>query len=198
MSLTIQLDESESTRVSDVLVETQPPDQIDFVAEGVLTITQELMDGFEGTTLKPTQVILSVDESDTVTVDLTEEPSLRLEEVDVGIETPDSDDIAPGMDSLDPTSDESTEAPEINPGAIAFTVEGSILHVPKETFEPLSEGELTLKSITFALDEVAKSDGGSNNTIILEVTLLGYGVVIYRNGIIEIGTAGDVTGIGLP
>lgn len=198
MSLTIQLDENESARVSDQVVETQPPDRVEFVAEGVLTVTEDLMGDYEGTALKPTEVILSVDDADTVTVDLTAEPSLRLEDVDVGVETPNSDDISSGIDSLNPTTDEGTEAPDINPGAIAFTVEGVILNVPTETFEPLSDGEITLQSITFSIDEVAKSDGGSNNDVILEITLLGYGVVIYRNGIIEIGTTGGMIDIGLP
>lgn len=198
MSLTLRLDENENAQVSDQLVETEPPDHVEFVAEGVLTVTEELMGKFEGTALKPTEVVLSVDESDTVTVDLTEEPSLHLEDVDVGVETPDTDDISSGMDSLNPTSDEGAEAPDINPAAIAFTVEGAILNISQETFEPLSEGEITLKSIAFALDEVAKSDGGSGTDVILEITLLGYGVVIYRNGIIEIGTTGGVIDIGLP
>lgn len=198
MSLTIQLDGNESARVSDQRVETQPPDHVKFVAEGVLTVSEGLMGDFEGTALKPTEVILSVDGSETVAVDLTADPSLRLEEVDVGVETPDADDISQGVNSLDPTTDRGDETPDVSLGAIAFTVEGAILDVPDETFESLSDGEITPKSITFALDEVARGDGGSNDDVVLEVTLLGYGVVIYRDGVIEIGTTGGGIDIGLP
>lgn len=198
MSVTIHLDEHQSTRVSDQRIETRPPDRIEFVAEGIITMTEELLGEFEGMALKPVQVDMSVDESQTVTVDLTEEALLRLEEMDVGVETPDADDISPGIGSLDPTTDDSIESPDITPGAIAFTVEGAILNVPEETFEPLSESSPTLQSITLAADEAIQSDGGSNNDILSEFTLLGYGIVIHRNGIIEIGTRGDVTDIGLP
>lgn len=197
MSLTIQLDETESARMSDELVEPQLPDRVEFVATGLLTISGELLGEFEGTTLLPAEVVLSVDDSETVTVDLTAEPSLRLEEVDVGVATSGADDISPGTAALDPRSDERADAPDVGPGSIAFTVEGAILNVPEETVDQLSEGDVTLQSITFALDETVKSDGGSNDAVVLEVTLLGYGIVVYRNGIVEIGTAGDETDSGL-
>lgn len=198
MGLTIDLDENESAQVADEVIEIQPPDQVEFVTEGTLTITEGLLGEFEGTALKPAQILLSVDESQPVQVDLTEKSSLRLEEVDVGVETPDTDEISPGIGSLNPTTDDSAESSDIDRGAIAFTVEGVILDVPRETFEQLSEGELTLKSITFSLDDAVRSDDGSNDNVLLESSLLGYGIIIYRNGIIEIGTPGGVAGIGLP
>lgn len=198
MGLTLRLDEQESARVSEESIGTHPPDQVEFVAEGLLTVTEELLGEFEGTTLKPTRVALAVGESDSVTVDLTAEPSLRLEEVDVGVATPDTADLSAGVDSLDPRTDERAETPDLNPGAVAFTVEGSILNLPEATFKRLSEGEMSLQSITFALEETAKSDGGSNDTVLVEVTLIGFGIVIYRNGIIEIGTPDGATDIELP
>lgn len=198
MSVTIHLAGNQSARLSDQRIETQPPDRIEFVAEGILRTTEEVLGEFEGMAMKPERVDISVDGSRTVTVDLAEEASLRLAEVDVGVETPDADDISAGLDSLNPTTDDGTESPDMNPGALAFTVEGAILTVPEETIEQLSEGSPTLESITFAVDNAIKSDGGSNTDVLLEFTLLGYGIVIHRNGTIEIQTHGDTTDIGLP
>lgn len=197
MSLTVRLDENESVRVADEVIETHPPDTVEFVAEGVLTMTAEILERFEGNTLDPEQLTLSVDASRDVPVDFTKEPSLRLEEVDVGVETPDTDDVSSEIDSLSSTTD-AAQSFGSKTGAIAFTIEGVLLDVPEETFEQLSEGELTLKSISFAREDVVKSDGGSNDTVLLEFSLLGYGIVIYRDGCIEIGTGGDITNTRLP
>ncbi|WP_154660560.1 hypothetical protein [Halopiger goleimassiliensis] len=195
MGLTIQLDEHEHARLSDAVVETRPPDRIDFVAEGVLTVSEALLGEFEGTTLQPTEVAFTVDGSTPVTVDLTGEPTLRLESVDVGVTTTDADELSPDVTALDPTSDGSGDPFGTTPGAIAFTVEGTIRDVPADAFASLSAGEATPTAITFALQETTKSDGGADATL-LEITLLGYGVVVYRSGIIEIGTGG-VPGVAL-
>lgn len=198
MSVTIHFYENQSVRLSDQSIETRPPDRVEFIAEGNLTVSEELLGEFEGMSLKPARVGVSVDESQTITVDLTEETSLRLEEVDVGVETPDADNISSGMDSLIPTTDDEAESPNITPGSIAFTVGGAILNVPEGTFEPFFEGSPTLESITFTVDDAVKSDGGSNNDVLLEFTLLGYGIIIHYNGVIDIGTRGSVSDIELP
>lgn len=196
MSLTVRLVDNQGIRISDQIIEPRPPDRVELAVEGVLTITENVLSQFEGTTLKPKQVVVSGDESGAVTVDL-EEASLRLETMDVGVETPDADDISPGMDSF-PTSPDDAESLDTRPGAIAFTLEGAILETPKKTLEMIPDESVTLDSITFATEETMRSDGGSDERVLLEVTLVGYTVVIYRNGSIEVGTLGGGSDINLP
>lgn len=171
--------------MSDQRIEPRPPDRIEFFAEGVLSVSEGVMRAFEGTTLKPAEVEMAIDESRTVTVDLTGTPSLRLESLDVGVNTPEVDDVISGVD---PTTDDRPGDHKPQPGAIAFTVEGSILNVPEDTLEPLASGSPRVASITLTVDEAPRTDGGSDDEVLVELTLLGYGIVIYADGLIEIGT----------
>lgn len=196
MSVTVDLDENESVLVSDQYFEVQPPDRVDFVAEGIITMTKELLGKFEGTALKPAELVISTGDSRTVTVDLTGDALLQLQEIDVGVETPDADGISPGRDSLTQATEAARTASQ-NAGSIAFTIEGAIQDVPEETFERLSEGPLTLERVTFAVADAVRSDGGAD-TSLLEFSLLGFSIVVHSDGLIEIGTRGGVRDVGLP
>lgn len=192
MRVTTHLDENESVRLSDEVVETRPPDRLAFAVEGTITMTEDLLGSFAGATLNPVRIDVSGNGSQAVAIDLAGESSLRLETVDVGVETPDAGDLSPGLSSEDDSEERSTR-----PGAIAFTVEGAILDVPAETFESLSDGPRTVETLTFAVEDPVRSDGGADD-VLLDFTLLGYGVVVYRNGVVEVGTGGTLTDVGLP
>ncbi|UTF52574.1 hypothetical protein [Natronosalvus rutilus] len=187
MSVHVDIGENRNVRLTDERIECRPPNRIAFAAEGVITVTSELLGEFEGTSLKPVRVDISVDESRTVRTDLEEEASLRLETVDVGVETPDTDDLSPGMDTVSASSGDSTESTDASPGAIAFSVEGAIIDVPTETFDPITDGSPSLESIVFAVDDSVRTDGGSDDAI-FSLGLLGRRIVIYRNGVIDVGT----------
>lgn len=188
MTVTIRIVDNQSIRISDEVLEERPPDRVAFSVEGVVTMTEEVLSEFEGQALKPIRIDVSVEKSRAVELDLTE-ASLRLETVDVGVEVPDADDLSPSMDSLGPSSGGDAESSYAGPGAIAFTVEGAIDDVPAEALEPIAESAPTLESITFTVDDAVKSDGGSDDRI-FEFSLLGFHVVVNRNGVIEIGARG--------
>lgn len=196
MSITVDLEENQRINVTTQIIETVPPAHVEFAAEGVITMTKDVLGAFAGSSLKPAALEVAVDSSRTVTIDLSNEASLRLDAVDVGVETPDTDDL-PGMDSRGSATDASSDASPTRPGAIAFAVEGVITDVPAETLESLVDGALELAAITFAVDTPIRSDGGSGADVVFELTLLGYGIAIYRDGTIDIGTSDGATGIGL-
>lgn len=135
-----------------------------FVAEGIITVTEESLGRLTATNLKPTQLVVAADES-SVTVDLTGAASLQLDAVDAGVETPDANDSVPGAVSLRRTAEDDTKSLNVEPGALGFPVEGAIRNSPEETFEALSGGSLTLESITFAVEDAVKSDGGSSDVL---------------------------------
>lgn len=195
MSVTVHLDENESVRLTDEVVDVRPPDRIAFAVRGTLTMTEELLGSFAGATLNPVRLDISTGGGRRVDVDLAERSELRLETVDVGVETPDTGDLSPGMDALGSSDDEEADA---RPGAIAFTVEGAVLDVPAETLESLSEGSPTLSALTFAVESPVRSDGGAPDDPIFQFSLLGYGIVVRRNGVIEIGESDGLLDVNLP
>lgn len=186
MSHTVQIDENDSVRITDADIEACPPDRLAFEVEGTLTLTETLLATFEGATLNPTQVTVTVDESRSIAVDLTDEASLRLESLDVGVAPPDVDDLVPNSDTLSAIADgdTATEVPE--PEVLAFTVEGVIRDVPSEVVGAVAAGDPALESLTFAID-TARTDGGAESEVVLELALFGYGIVVRRNGLITIG-----------
>lgn len=199
MGISVNIEENDSVRVTDQLIDTEPPDSVTFAAEGMLTMAESLLEKFEGASLKPVEIEMTVDELGSVEIDL-EDAELRLETVDIGIETPNTDDLSLGVNSIpsasgdtDPGDDESGDP---GPGAIAFTVEGVIRDVARETLEELADGSPELASVTFAVEEPIRSDGGSGNAV-FEFDLLGFEIAVYRDGTIEIGARG-ATDVGLP
>lgn len=196
MGVTVNLDENRSIRVTEDAVETQPPDTITFVATGTVAMTEALLVTFEGTTLNPTRVSISVDDSRTVDVDLSNGASLRLDTVDVGVETPDSDDLAPDADSIASAADDGPDLADSTPGAIAFTVEGVIRSVSEETLASISSGFPALEALTFAVEDSVVSDGGSDDDVIFEFTVLGFGITVRRSGTIDVGMRENPVGLG--
>ncbi|WP_312908108.1 hypothetical protein [Natronosalvus caseinilyticus] len=187
MSVHVDIGENRNVRLTDERIECRPPNRIAFAAEGVITVTRELLGEFEGASLKPVRVDISVDEARTVRADLEGPASIRLETVDVGVETPDTDDLSPGMDSVSASADDSVESTDTSPGAIAFSVEGAIVDVPMETLDPITDGTPSLESVVFAVDDPVRTDGGSDD-VVFSLGLLGHRIVIYRNGAIDVGT----------
>lgn len=187
MSLTVHVDENPSIRLTGQVVETHPPDRVEFAAEGVIRMTETLLSEFEGRSLVPVGVVFEVDDSRTVETDLAGEASLRIETVDVGVETPDADDLSPGMETVSSATDDEPA------GSIAFTVEGVISSVPPETLDRIAGGASTLKSVTFAVEDAVRSDGGSGGDVVFEFGVLGRRVVVHRNGTVDVGrTGGDL------
>ncbi|MGQ3413544.1 hypothetical protein ACT4ML_14915 [Natrinema sp. LN54] len=189
MSNTVRFDDAESVRLSNVTVETRPPDGLEFRVEGTLRATETLLGEFAGTTLNPVRVTVPDGDADSVAIDLTGPATLRLETVDVGVATPDGDDIAAGLDALRSSADEDREPIEPPPDVLSFTVEGEIRDVPSETFAALPAAVSSLESITFAVEDSVRSDGGRADDVVLECTLLGYGIVVRRDGSIVVGSA---------
>lgn len=187
MGLTVNVRESQQVRMSDEIIEANLPNQIEFTLERTLSMTEGLLDEFTGSSLQPARVVLSIDGSQTVDIDLDEEASLWLDSVDVGVETPDMEDLASDLESTRPSSDDDIELESSQSGSIAFTVEGVIRDAPDETLEVLTDEPVELDSVQFAVDNLARTDGGSGSDTILELRLLGYSITIFRNGNLEIG-----------
>lgn len=198
MSLTVEIAENRGIRVTEDCIETQPPDRLAFTVEGAITMTEQVLGEFAGTTLNPSRVAVSVDESRTVDIDLDDEASLRLSSIDVGVETPDSDDISRGIDTLRESATDPAELADAKPAALAFTVEGTISDVPEETLETVAEGEPEIATVTFAVEDPVRGDGGPNDDALLELTLFGYGLAVRRDGSIVVGNRGRSSGIGIP
>ncbi|ADB61276.1 hypothetical protein Htur_2398 [Haloterrigena turkmenica DSM 5511] len=198
MRNTVRFDDAESIRLSDVIVETRSPDGIEFTAEGHLSVTEALLAEFEGTTLNPVRVTVSGDETGSVAIDLSGPATLRLETVDVGVATPDREDLADGIDALRSSANDGSDSVDSRPDVLSFTVEGEIRNVPSETLSAISEDVSGLESLTFAVSESARSDGGGGDDVVLELSLLGYGIVVRRDGSIVVGNAGSLASIDLP
>ncbi len=192
--ITVNIDEDQRIQVTDQTIEAEPPSRLVFAAEGVLSVTETLLGEFEGAALTPVRIGVSVAGSRTIEIDLTEEPSLRLETIDVGVATPDAADLpsgivaddAPDVDTLRSTMADGPGSSDATPGAIAFTVEGAISGLSDGTIDPLIEATPTVTSITFAVDESSRTDGGSGSDIVFEFDLQGFSVTIRRDGTIEI------------
>lgn len=187
MALTVNVHESPEIRVTNQRIDPDPPSQVDFTVKGTLSVTEALLDEFKGSSLRPTQVTLSAEGSQSVEIDLVGNTSLWLDAVDVGVETPNSDDLRSGLESARHSSENGIELSDSRPGSIAFTVEGAIQDVSGKTLDSVIHESLELESVQFAVDDRVRPDGGPDT--VLEAHLLGYGVTIYRNGNIEIGSA---------
>lgn len=214
MSVTVGVDEDRRVRVTDDVVEIRPPDRIAFAIEGTVRITEELLGQFEGATLEPVRVEIASGDR-TVEIDLGEEAALRLENVDVGVETPGSDVVPSDGEAIEPlangasvdgasadsaSADDGAESDETRPGAIAFTVDGAIVDVPEKNVDAISRGSPSLESLTFAVEDPVRSDGGaeSGDDVVFECSLLGYGIVVRRNGTIVVGGRGGLATTDLP
>ena len=193
MSLTVELAENESVRLTDQRISNAPPAHVDVAVTGVLSMTEGLLDDFEGSSLKPVEIELSIEDLRLVEIDLSEQASLELESIEVGVATPDTDDVSPGADPISSSTDGVSPAGDSQPGAIAFTVEGTIRDVPDETCDLLADASPRLKAITFAVEDSIRSDGGADTDVVLDIGLLGYRLVIHRNGTVDIGTNGSMT-----
>ncbi|SEP79228.1 hypothetical protein [Natrinema salaciae] len=195
MTVRIDLDEHESVELTDTDVRKRPPDRLEFATDGNLTVVSALLAEFEGATLNPVRVTISAADANPVAIDLTGPASLRLENVDVGVATPDGADIADEFRSIPPSTDEDAGSTDSPPSVIAFTVDGAIRDVPPETLAAIGDDEPTLETVTFAVGESIRSDGGPGTEVIFELALFGYGIVVRRDGTITIGTGGRAAGI---
>lgn len=190
MSITVDLESCSAVSLSDQRFDPDPDGKVSFAAEGVVTVTGELLGRLEGSSLEPVAVDLTVEDATTVHVDLDEETPLRFETVDVGVERPGSDDLpspsgVTDLSEATPVGSSGTDdadVPPDAPGAVAFTVECSIGDVPSETLESLAAGSASLSSVTFAADDV-----------VYELGVFGYAVVIRRNGVLEVRREGSAT-----
>ncbi|QSW99560.1 hypothetical protein [Haloterrigena alkaliphila] len=199
MSVTIDLDDTESIQLTETDVERRPPDRLEFAVEGSLTVTPDLLANFEGATLDPVQVTVSSGDADPVAIDLTDAATLRLETVDVGVATPDGEDVAEGLGAVASTATGNGGSVDSPPGVISFSVDGVLRDVPTATLEAVGNDAPELESLTFAVEESLRSDGGSDDdNVVFELTLLGYGIVVRRDGSIVVGTDGPLDSIDLP
>lgn len=190
MSVTVSIVGNDDIRVSTDTVEPHPPDAISFAVEGAVTITEALLGQFEGATFEPVAVDLAVDKSEFVTVDLRDDGRLRLETIDVGIEPPDTEYLIPDGDTIRSPIESAAGLSDPDPGVIAFTVQGTVEGVSPATIDDLTRSDqpLAVESITFAVEDSIRSDGGREDDIVAEFSLLGYGIVVRRNGTVTIGT----------
>lgn len=70
--------------------------------------------------------------------------------------------------------------------------------MPAETFESVTGGPPAVAAITFDVEESIRSDGGSGADVVFQGSLLGFTVVVRRNGTIDVGTAGSPVDVELP
>lgn len=197
MSTTVHITENPSVTVTEAVVEPRPPDSVGFLAEGVIRPTGSLLAEFEGSSMTPVRVDVTVDGSRTVTVDLDEEASLRLESIDVGVETPGVPGVSDDVDAIGSARGDGSGSTDDPAGAIAFTVEGAIRDLPAETLEALEGDSRELESVTFSVSEAVETDGGSPLDVLLNVSLFGYGVVVHRDGTIEVRRDDGSSGLEL-
>lgn len=197
MSVTVAIDENQGVRIVEDHIEPVPPDRIGFTIEGMVSMTEQLLGQFEGQTLEPSRIRLSVDETTTVEIDLTGETSLRLSSTDVGIQPPGVEDPSRGLDDCKSSITDPTEGADPRPAILAFTVDGSIVNVPEETLELVSGAELSVEEVIFSVDDAVKSDGGVRDDVVLELSLLGYGISVHRDGTIVVGVLNGSAGLGL-
>lgn len=186
MTVTVSVVDDPAVRVTEEDVVTVPPDTIEFAVEGTASVSRDRLAAFEGRRLRPVAVGLTANDS-AVTLDLGEEATLRLDSLDVGIRTPEADDLRATADRLEPST-EGLAAPTDATGEVAFAVEGTVTDVAPDTFEALSGVRLAVESVTFAVEDPLASDGGSGEDVVLEVSLFGFGILIYRDGTVTIGT----------
>ncbi|WP_222918483.1 hypothetical protein [Natrinema sp. SYSU A 869] len=190
MTVTITLDENENIDLTDTDIENRAPDRLAVTIEGQLTVTDALLAEFEGAALDPVRITVAVEDAEPIAIDLMGPASLRLENVDVGVATPDEDAIGDGLDALESVAGDSSESSDTRPDVIAFTVDGVIRDVPATTIEAIAGGDPTLESLTFAVEESLESDGGSGSDVLFELALLGYGIVVHRDGTIVVDSGG--------
>lgn len=188
MSLTVDLTGNENVTLTDGTVERRPPDRLEVSVDGRLSVTDALLAQFEGATLDPVAVTVSSDDADQVEIDLTGPAALRLQNVDVGVATPDAGEIPGPTDALRSSADGGPDGVDPPPDVLAFTIDGTISDVPPATLEAIGGDDPRLESLTFAVEDSVRSDGGSGNDVVFEFTLLGYGVVVRRDGMIVVGS----------
>lgn len=188
MSITIDFERNRHVRIDDATVEPQPPDAVSISVSGTLRLGEEVLASVAGTTLEPVRVAFAAD-GRRVEIDLREEASLRLDDVDVGLELPDPDGAVPeglpssGSEAVSDVVDAATD----RPGVLAFTATGTIVETPPETVATLAEASNSSpKSVTFEPETPVRGDGGRTDPV-LETTLFGFGVVVYRDGRISVG-----------
>ena len=210
MSVTVSVQDDPGLRVDEQVVEAVPPDAVEFTVRGTVTVPGSLLGEFEGRRLRPIALEVSADGSP-VTVELSGATTLELEAVDVGVEVPDAEDLPPGRDAgelpsrsddLAPSKDDVNDlagdvrdggqptgtdgAPELDAGVVAFTVTGTIAGLASETFEAIAAGPETIESVSFAVEDPRATDGGSGDDVLLDVGLLGFRLVIRRDGTITV------------
>lgn len=186
MSVTVDVVDDPNVRVTDEVVEALPPGVIEFAIEGTLSVGADLLGAFEGRRLRPVAVGLSVGD-DAVTVDLGGDASLQLDAVDVGVETPDAGDLPTSTPNPDSLADDVVGVAGRDAGVVAFTVEGTIDEIAPATFEDLAGESLRVETVTFAVDDAIASDGGPDDDVVFEFTLIGRRIVVRRDGTITIG-----------
>ena len=202
MSLTIELVGDSRVRLDDVEVTARSEADLAFRVEGTLRLTQALLSEFAGRRLTPDTVAFSVDDAEVVEVALEDGTSLRLETVDVGVETPDGeldgDVVTADTDAVSPDpADARSLASDVakslasTPSALAFTVEGVVENVAADDFEALSADEVVPASVTFSVDETPETDGGAPDDALFELHVFGFEIAIWENGTILLGRPTD-------
>ncbi|WP_235920697.1 hypothetical protein [Natronorubrum halalkaliphilum] len=163
MSVTLQLTDTDSIHLTDERIERRSPGHIEFAVAGTLSLTEAVLAAFEGATLNPAQATIAIDEGRTVDIDLTDEASLRLETIDVGIASPDPDDLVPESDPISAVADDDPASAAPSPDVLAFTVEGVIRGVSTEAIEAVAAGDPEFASLTFTVDDLEPT-GDRNRT----------------------------------
>ena len=181
MSIAVDLVDDPNVRIESAEVEPRAPDTVAFAVDGSISVGEALLGEFAGRTMEPESVAFAV-EGDDLVVDLRDGAALRLETLDVGVEIPDAGDAL--SSAVDVPAGEA-DAPL---GAVSFTVEGVIEDLDEGTAERLAGApRAEPASITFSVHESLESDGGRGGSDRLaEFTLLDYGIVVRRDGLVTI------------
>lgn len=201
MTFTIDIQSNPLVGITHADVAATDEETIAFEVEGTLRVTDELLGALVGSRLTPTEIALACESGPPAEITL-DEAGLRLEEIDVGVELPatdadDASDLAEtAVDGLTDAAESDGAAP-VDPtapldaaGRVAFTVEGVVANAPTDAVERIDDGEAWPASLTFAVDDLVESDGGSPGGPLVELELLGVRVAIRTDGTIVITALG--------
>lgn len=186
MSVTVDVADSPNVRLTRQDVAAEAPDAVAFAVEGRATVPAGSLASFEGRNLRPVAVTLAV-EGSPVVVELGDGAELRLEAVDVGVETPDAGDLPTGVDDPGSAATDVVGGIDVDAAVLAFTVEGTVTGVAPEPFEALARAPPTIESITFEVDDPVATDGGPDDGVLVEFAVLGLRIAVRRDGSITVG-----------
>lgn len=179
MALTIDVEDESGISIADATVTVEAANIVSFAVEGILRLGSDVLTPFVGARLTPAEVAFAID-GERVAIDLTGDPELQLNAVDVGIEMLDDAASDPVEAATDPT-DAARET-----GRISFTLEGVVGDVPEDAAERLEGADAAPGSVTFSVDDATATDGGDAEAPMAAIDLVAIRIAVLVDGTIVV------------